>query len=147
MRPTIAQVGDCLILSSTEGLTVDLIDALEKEGAGPIKPLSGLHSILEVDGPPLASILRKNREGMVRNNMVEKGNSREQAESEMGLLLDVMRFFDGADLTLGSTGGRPEAVLRVKMRRPGEDSSRTVREEPERAARVAGGSEEGNHDR
>ena len=63
----------------------------------------------------------------------------------MGLLLDVMRFFDGADLTLGSTGGRPEAVLRVKMRRPGEDRSRTVCEEPEREARVASGSEEGNH--
>ena len=81
-RPSLAMLGDYLVLSSTEGLARDLIDTLKDEMAQPVKPLAGTHSLLELSGGQLASILGANRENLVRQNMLEKGHSQEQAERE-----------------------------------------------------------------
>jgi hypothetical protein len=118
-RPAIARAGDTLILSSTDGLARDIIDALGKEGVGNEggKPASAgmSHSVLEIDGAGLREILAANREGMIANNMVEKGNSRKEAEGEVGLLLDLLRYVKGLEIDAGTRDEKPRATLELHI--------------------------------
>ncbi len=116
-RPTLAMPGDYLVLSSTDGLARDLIDALTAEAANPRKPLAGIHSRVELDGEALASILRANEAGLVRQNMVEKGSTREEAEEELRLYLALTGMIHKADLVVGTRNGRTEARLGIELAR------------------------------
>lgn len=120
IRPSLAKVGDFLILSSTESLTKDLIDALGKEAGGTVKPLAEVHSVLEIDGEQLAAILGANRDGMVRNNMVEEGRTREEAEAGMDVLFSVIELLGQAKLDVASHNGQSEATLELNLNLPGE---------------------------
>lgn len=117
-RPALARVGQYLVLSSTEGITKDLIDALKKEAAGALKPLAGVDSLVEVDASAIASILQVNREPLVRNNMVEKGKTQEEAEAEMGVLIEILKRLGQAKLEIGSKQGLTQAELELKPNLP-----------------------------
>ena len=117
-RPAIAVAHGHLILSSTDALTEDVMDALGKEAARPGKPTPGAHSTIEIDGVQLASILTANRENMVRGNMVDKGNTREQAEGEIDMLLGIAGYVSRVGLTLGSGKDRSKVSLRIQLNLP-----------------------------
>ncbi|TVS20837.1 MAG: hypothetical protein EA424_01940, partial [Planctomycetaceae bacterium] len=89
-QPALAMLDGHLILSSTDALARDLIDALQQETKAGAVPVAGNHSIAQLNGSSLASIVRANRETLIRQNMVEKGHSREQAEAEIGMLAAVV---------------------------------------------------------
>jgi hypothetical protein len=116
--PAVARVGDYLVMSSTDGLARDLIDALQKEGASPAKAIKGINTVLELDGRQLNSILSANRENLIQQNMINEGRTRDDAEAAMDLFLCVLKSFDGAKFALGSTDGRPEASLEVRLTSP-----------------------------
>ena len=111
LRPSLAMLDDYLILSSAEGLTRDLIDAAKREVAESVQPLADVHSVLEIDGRQLASILGLNREHLVRQNMVNEGNTEEQAETEIGVLLAVVEALGKVKLDVGSRDGNTQASL------------------------------------
>ena len=113
-RPALAAAGEFIILSSTSQLAEDIMDALAKETSAAIKPLAGAHSLLEVEGAQLASILAANRDALVRQNMVNKGNAKEQAEGEVGVLLGLLKVLGGAKLEIGATEGKFTARLQVR---------------------------------
>ncbi len=114
-RPALVKLDDYLVLSSTEGLAKDLIDALKKEAAARVKPLAGVHSLLDVDAVQLASILRANRQSLIRNNMTEKGNSREEAETTIDLLTEAVKHLGQVHLTLGGRQPGEQATLQVQL--------------------------------
>jgi hypothetical protein len=103
---------DYLILSSTGKLTEDLIDALKAQSA---KPLAETNSLVELDGVQLASILKANRENLIRQNMVEEGNSREEAETQIDLILTVLEQLDKVKLDVGIRGEKTRAELRIEL--------------------------------
>lgn len=113
-RPSLARVGDFMILSSTDGLTKDLIDALKKEMAETVKPLAAAHSLLEVNVAQVASILGANRDNLVRQNMLNEGSTKEQAETQIDLLLTIIKYLGQATLNVGTSDGRPQATLELK---------------------------------
>ncbi|HUT12136.1 MAG TPA: DUF3352 domain-containing protein [Thermoguttaceae bacterium] len=117
-RPALATEGEYLIFSSTEGLAGDLIDALKKEQAGTPKPLAETHSLVELDGAGLLSILAANRENLIRQNMLEEGNTQAEAETQIDLILAVLKYLDEAKLSVGSREGRPQANLKLKLDLP-----------------------------
>ncbi len=114
-QPALATVGDHLILSSTEALARDLIDALQDADASPIPRV---HSLVEIDAARVASALSANRENLVRQNMLEKGNTRDQAETELGSVLAVLERMGQATLDVGSANGRPAADLELRLDLP-----------------------------
>ena len=114
-RPALAMPGEYLILSSTDGLARDLIDALGREMEQTAKPLAGTHSLVEIEGGQLASILQANHKTLVRGNMVKKGNTQEQAESETDMLISVFKFLDGMKLDIGIHEGLTRARLKIKL--------------------------------
>lgn len=113
-RPALARVGDFLVLSSTDGLAKDLIDALKKELAEQVKAVAASHSMLEIDAAQLASILQANRKNLVRQNMVEKGNTQEQAEGEADIIVTLLKSLGRASLQVGSKNGQTQATLKLK---------------------------------
>jgi len=131
-RPSLARPGDYLIFSSTDGLARDLIDALKEESASPVKPLPATHSLAEIDGTALRTILLANREPMVRQNMVDKGHTREQADAEVGDLFTALNFLDQATLSVGDENGHPQATVEVKFKTSGTEGVRTARLQPAR---------------
>ncbi|NUQ66651.1 MAG: hypothetical protein HUU20_29665, partial [Pirellulales bacterium] len=117
-RPALARVNDYLVISSTEILTKDLIDVLKQEASGPIKPAAGINSLVEVDTATISSILHANRDNLVRNNMVEKGKTQEEAESEIDGLTAILQRVGQARLKIGIEEGFTRAALDLKPNLP-----------------------------
>jgi hypothetical protein len=114
--PSIAIVGEHLIFSSTGQLSDDLIDALR---GGSARPVAGLNGVLEIDGPRLASILEANREIMIRQNMMKKGQDRATAEKEFAILPAIARALGHGTLRLGAPEGKVVADLSFDLKARG----------------------------
>jgi len=117
-RPTLAMPGNHVIFSSTDSLARDIIDALAKEATKPPKPLAGVHSTLEINGTQVASILQANRKNLVRQNMVEKGHTQKQAESEVDVLSAAIKTVSRVVLSIGTDKGRSKISLEVHLDLP-----------------------------
>jgi hypothetical protein len=114
-RPALALPGEYLILSSTDGLARDLIDALDQEIEVTVEPLSGIHSSVEIDGGQVASILEANRETLVRGDMIKKGSTQEEAEAGIDILITLVKFVDLIKLSIGTREGLTQANLKMKL--------------------------------
>jgi len=117
-QPVLAMPDEYVVVSSTEGLARDLIDALKEETAGNVQPLAGMHSLLTLDGSRLASILRANHENMILKNMVEKGTSREEAAAELNLGLKLAETVRQVSLNMGVRDDQTRAKLEVAVELP-----------------------------
>jgi hypothetical protein len=114
-RPALALPADYLILSTSDGLARDLIDAATAEASQSPKPAAGVHTMAQLDGGQLASILRANYDALVRQNMVSKGNTREAAETTIGLLITVAGFVDEVTLSIGAEKELTRARLQLAL--------------------------------
>lgn len=117
-RPALARVGEYLVVASTEGLAKDLIDALKRQASESVKALAQTHSLIEVDAARLASILQTNRNAMVRQSMIEKGKTQEQAETEFDFLMSLVRYLGRARLGVSSPHGQQQAHLELELNLP-----------------------------
>jgi hypothetical protein len=115
IRPALAMPGKYLVLSSTDGLARDLIDALNREAGQIVTPVAQTHSVLEIDGNQVASALRANRETLVRGDMVKKGKSQQESEAGIDLLITLVKFVDQVKLSLGTNQGLTEVQLTMKL--------------------------------
>ncbi len=86
--PSVAQVGNDFILSSSVALTRDLIKALKNPPAAP----AGGTLVAEADGPELVKLLELNRSRLVMQNMLERGNDKSQAEEGVSTLFQLLRY-------------------------------------------------------
>ena len=100
--PTVAQVGDHFILSSSLGLVRELIPTLKR----PVEA-SDATVLVQAEGAELAALIDDNRPKLVMQNMLEKGNDKPRAEVEVGLLARIVRTLGRGTL---SVRDRPEAV-------------------------------------
>lgn len=112
-RPTIAYHGESLIFSSTDALANDLIDNLQK--ARP-KPAAGSNGLFEIECSRLASLVEANRESMIRDNMVKKGKTREEAEKGVDAIPAIARLLGDATLRTGADKGAVFAELDFSFR-------------------------------
>jgi hypothetical protein len=85
--PSVAQVDNHFILSSSLGLTKDLIPAVREKA----KPTDAT-LLVEASGAAIAKILEVNRQRLVTQNMMEKGNDKATASAEIDLLLGLLRY-------------------------------------------------------
>jgi len=111
--------GKYLILSSTDSLARDLIDVLGREAGQAVKPVAQTHSVLDIDGGQAVSILRANRETIVRGDMVKKGRSQQESEAGIDMLISLVRLVDQVKLSLGTDQGLTQAQLTMRLNVPG----------------------------
>ena len=112
-RPALAMPGKYVILSSTDGLACDLIDALTRDTGK--APLAQTHSLLEIEGHQMAAIFQANRDVLVRNDMVNKGKSQPEAEAGIDMLITLVKFIDQAKLSVGADKGLTRAQLSIAL--------------------------------
>jgi hypothetical protein len=115
IRPTLAMPGPYLILSSTDSLARDLIDVLSREAGQPVQPIARTHSVLDIDGGQVVSILRANRETIVRGDMVKKGRSQQESEAGIDLLINLVRLVEHVKLSLGTDKDLTQAQLTMRL--------------------------------
>ena len=115
IRPALAMPGEYLILSSTDDLARDLIDSLNQEIQLKVKPVSKIHSLVEIDTAQLTSILKANQDTMVRSDMVKKGSTQEEAEAGIDLLITLVKLVERAKLGIGTHKGLTKALLEIKL--------------------------------
>ncbi len=114
-RPAIAMPHNYLILSSTDGLARDLIDAVNHEAQQTTPPKTQNHTVAELNGRSLASILQANYGAMVRQNMVEKGNTEAEAKSSTDMLITLAQFVDSITLNIGTEQTLTQAGLELQF--------------------------------
>jgi hypothetical protein len=118
VRPALAMPGEYLILSSTDGLARDLIDALTRKTDPPARPMARTHSLLDIDGAGAASALATNRETLVRGDMVKKGKTQQEAEAGIDLFISLVRLIDQAKLSVGARDDLTEIRLDTRLNLP-----------------------------
>ena len=106
--PSAVQVGDSFVVSSNLGLARDLTKTL-REAPEP----SGATLLMQASGSRVASLLERNKDQLVVQNMLSKGNAKQQAESEINVLLDLLRYAGKA--TLSATDRADSAVLKLNF--------------------------------
>ena len=118
LRPALAHIGPYLILSTTDGLTRDLIDAVNRED-GVKLPASraGAHSIIEINGGEgIAALLNANKVELIRANVLAKGQKLEDATKEVEQNLAWINKLKRADLSFYSTSAGHQADLDLELK-------------------------------
>lgn len=117
LRPALARFGPYLILSSTDALAKDVIDALNREeGRAPPAP-AGAHTLLEItNGSGIAALLNANSSALVRQSVVGSGASPQQAQAQLSLNMVLLQHLDRFRFSVSATPGghRAEAELQLK---------------------------------
>lgn len=113
LQPALAMPADYLILSSTDALAKDLVDALQREAKAGAGAVAGRHTLAELRGKALAAVLEANRETLILNNMVEKGHGRQEAEGEIGMLLAIIDRITQLKL---AAGGEDSQLLTLELK-------------------------------
>lgn len=97
--PTLAFMGDHVILSSSVPLARELLDASFSPTPtdGPSKDT---HTLLRVDAQAVKAILESNENAMITQNMLEKGHSRAEAKREIETLLGVLSLLKSGNVEM-----------------------------------------------
>ena len=111
--PTIAFQGDYLILSSKRELAVALANQIDKRSLEPVAPKN---TRLHIDGRMLHKILNANRDSLVAQNMIDEGNDRKAAESQINILLAIAELFQDANLEFGVNDQEMNLDFRLRFK-------------------------------
>ncbi len=115
VRPAFARTGPYFILSSTDQLACDLIDAVRREDGRTPEPASAAHTLIEIgSGAQIASLLEAHRASYLRQSVLSGGKKPEAAAKEFDNNLALLLRIAGATLAFTSTGGQT-AELIVRM--------------------------------
>ncbi|MEX2215849.1 MAG: hypothetical protein WD768_17190 [Phycisphaeraceae bacterium] len=113
--PTLAITKDRIILSSSKQLADDLVKAAAAQSGD---TRIGQNTLIELDGPMVHAMLKDNAEFLISQNMIEKGHPREDAETEIGMLLELVSYVKGAAIDLSFQSGHATLNLDVKFNLP-----------------------------
>ncbi len=108
--PSIAFAGNRFVVSSTKSLARELITAPQPSQTA---IQDNTQAILRADA--LRNLLHDNRNQLIAQNMLEDGNSRQEAEAFIDLLLTVVGYFDNASVRLGNADGRLDVELQIQL--------------------------------
>jgi hypothetical protein len=113
VRPALARMGPYMILSSTDALAADVIDALNREDGRVPAARSTVRSLVEISsGSEIASILKTNRDEMVRQGVMGSGKKPREAEAEFDRNVALLGMIAGARLSFSV--GSADLELRLK---------------------------------
>jgi hypothetical protein len=91
--PTAAFQGNRFILASSTQLAEALLKA-------PVKDAPAANLATEMNVPVLGDVLSDNRDAIVSGNMLSKGQTREEADAELNLLLQLLSWFQSVSARL-----------------------------------------------
>jgi len=69
---------------------------------------------MRLDAKNLGVALNDNREQLIANNMISDGHTREEAERQIGILMEVLALFREASFDLKTTDGQLKIELAIE---------------------------------
>ena len=111
--PTLAFAGDRFFIASTKQMAKDLIDAAENQQTTRTETVN---TTLKVHAQALDEALDDNREQLIAQNMIKKGQSREEAQREIGILLELIGLFRELSFDISTTGGELKLELSIQTK-------------------------------
>lgn len=116
--PSMAFAGRRCVISSSRNLAHELItaEAAPEVVGGAEGKAEVVNSHVNLNGAVLHAVLDDNRNQLISQNMLEQGHSRESAEAQIGLLLEVVSCFRDASLSLSHNDSQIQLRTVVRVR-------------------------------
>lgn len=111
--PSLGFVGNHFIVSSTRELAVELMELAEGDSRPSPTADRVVNTNITIDNDLLRNILEANRQGLIAQNMLEKGHSREDAEREISGVFAILKLIDGLSLELATDDNELQLELEV----------------------------------
>jgi hypothetical protein len=112
--PTAAFSGNRFVISSTAKLAKDILSPKSASGS-PTTSEPVTNTAATIEGKPMRAALAANREQLIVQNMLQEGRSRPEAEAAIGLLLEIVGWFDNAAIQLKTSDQKLSLTLDVKL--------------------------------
>ncbi len=110
--PACSAAGRYFVIGSTIDVVKDVLDALGDVHAPPQTTPDNV--VLEIDGAAALQALAQNHEPLVRQNMLQEGHTREQAEQQINTLLALARLFNAGEVRWTAAPGNMHVDLSIK---------------------------------
>jgi hypothetical protein len=111
--PTLAFLDDRFFIASTTQLAKDLMDAAHEEQTTRVEPSN---TAIKLNAKALGESLNDNRDQLVAQNMIKKGQTREESQREIGMLLELLGLFKGVSFDMKTTGGELKLELSIQTK-------------------------------
>lgn len=98
--PSIGFAKERFVVASTKRLARELVQANVSESTDGTDSENSVNTVAVLHAGVLKAVLEDNREQLISQNMLEDGNSREEAEAAIGLLLELVGYFQDASVKL-----------------------------------------------
>lgn len=108
--PSIGFSGNRCVLASSRSLAKDLTERSDLEGEK-----HDLNTRASLNADVLRDVLADNRQQLVAQNMLEEGHTREEAERDTDLLLQVIQYLRGATASLGTENDSLNLALSIEL--------------------------------
>lgn len=108
--PSIGFAAERFVVASTAKLAKELVKARK-----PVQTDNAVNSRANLKAETLRSVLTDNQEQLIAQNMLEEGNTREESQVAISLLLEVIGFFDEATLQLDAADNELVLDFRVTL--------------------------------
>ncbi len=112
--PSLAFAQDRFFITSTKQLARDLVDAAHNEQT---TRGEASNTAIRLNAKALGEALADNREQLVAQNMIKKGQTREESSREIGLLLEALALFEGLSFDVKTTGGELKLELSIQTKK------------------------------
>jgi len=111
--PSLAFADDRFFITSTKQLAKDLIDVAMEN-----RTTQGetTNTTINLNAKTLGEALGDNRDQLVAQNMIKKGQTREESQSEIGMLLELLDLFEGLSFEVKTTGGELKLELSIQTK-------------------------------
>tara|TARA_R110002072_G_scaffold302615_1_gene486799 strand:+ start:67118 stop:68890 length:1773 start_codon:yes stop_codon:yes gene_type:complete len=111
--PTLAFAKDRFFIASTKQMAKELIDAAYDEQTTQGETSN---TAIRLKAKTLGEALADNRDQLVAQNMIKKGQTREESAQEIGLLLEVLNLFKGMSFDIKTTDGELKLELAIQTK-------------------------------
>lgn len=109
--PSLAFSGDRFFIASTTQLARDLIDATDDS---PATSSVSFNTTIRLDTQNLGAALDDNREHLIAQNMIRKGQTREESANEIRVILEVLNLFRDVSFDVKTTDGQLTLELSIQ---------------------------------
>jgi len=111
--PSLAFADDRFFIASTKQLAKDLIDvAMEKRTTR----RETTNTTIKLNAKTLREALDDNRDQLVAQNMIKKGQTRDESQTEISMLLELLDLFEGLSFDVKTTGSELKLELSIQTK-------------------------------
>ncbi|MCA9048584.1 MAG: hypothetical protein KDA89_07635 [Planctomycetaceae bacterium] len=108
--PSVGFNRDRFVVASTSRLAQELVQAQLRD-----TPADGVNTTMQLHADVLHDVLNDNRKHLVARNMLEDGNSPEEAEATIGLLLQFLSYYRDLSLELVNRNDRISVQVSLRL--------------------------------